>query len=465
MYPAETLAVAVDPQIVVAAGLQRRRRPVEIHPSIEQIAECALEGSRLRRRRSRSESCPRSRNGGPRVTCCVQAIGRSHAPRFSTVSSIRTSLPASDTPASHRHRDMRHFTAQMIAPPRSAISHGSTEASPWTVMPGGGFGLRRPAEQVQAEVVPHDPGQQLLSALPPYSGVTGGIVGERFYGRPRRRPEWIHAAGFVEDFGDVPAFHQHCETDGRLFSSLNGSAIAITSFGHLGSNPLCAEAAVIRWILPRIFSSVSGGRLNWPQVYVGVALTTLATLVLEFSLTRIFSVVFYYHFAFLAISIALFGLGAGGVLSYLVGVKGPEVYRRIGMLACGDQCHDRAGTLVFLLTRGEPTSLTLGDHLFVSAAPFAMAGMIVSLAISETIERVDRVYFFDLMGAAGGCLVLVPFLNRLRRAEYCHRCGRYCSPPPRRSGSTSAEAPAAARPRSPLRWYWSRWLSSTCAGR
>ena len=39
-----------------------------------------------------------------------------------------------------------------------------------------------------------------------------------------------------------------------------------------------------------------------------MALTTLATLLLELSLTRIFSVVFYYHFAFLAISIALFGL-------------------------------------------------------------------------------------------------------------------------------------------------------------
>ena len=42
-----------------------------------------------------------------------------------------------------------------------------------------------------------------------------------------------------------------------------------------------------------------------------------------------------------------------------------------------------------------------------------MAGAIVSLAISETIERVDRVYFFDLLGAAAGCLLLVPFLNYL----------------------------------------------------
>ena len=31
--------------------------------------------------------------------------------------------------------------------------------------------------------------------------------------------------------------------------------------------------------------------------------------------------------------------------------------------------------------------------------------------ISETIERVDRVYFFDLLGAAGGCLALVLLLN------------------------------------------------------
>jgi len=61
-------------------------------------------------------------------------------------------------------------------------------------------------------------------------------------------------------------------------------------------------------------------RLNWPQLYLCVALTTLATLLLELSLTRIFSVVLFYHFAFLAISIALFGLGAGGVFSYVVAI-------------------------------------------------------------------------------------------------------------------------------------------------
>ena len=36
----------------------------------------------------------------------------------------------------------------------------------------------------------------------------------------------------------------------------------------------------------------------------------------------------------------------------------------------------------------------------------------MSLAVSETIERIDRVYFYDLLGAAAGCLLLIPLLNQ-----------------------------------------------------
>src|SRR3954466_14328948 len=50
----------------------------------------------------------------------------------------------------------------------------------------------------------------------------------------------------------------------------------------------------------------------------GLGLTSFAALLLELGLTRLFSVVLFYHFAFLAISIALLGLGAGGVFAYLL---------------------------------------------------------------------------------------------------------------------------------------------------
>lgn len=163
--------------------------------------------------------------------------------------------------------------------------------------------------------------------------------------------------------------------------------------------------------MPRISSSTDTGKTGWPQLYLGVAFTTLATLILELSLTRIFSVVFYYHFAFLAISIALFGLGAGGLFSYIVASRGGNIFRKLGVLAVVNSIAVLA-SLVFILTRaGELGNLTLAGVYFASALPFFFSGAVVSIAVAEGIQRVDRVYFFDLLGAAGGCLLLVPFLN------------------------------------------------------
>ncbi len=148
----------------------------------------------------------------------------------------------------------------------------------------------------------------------------------------------------------------------------------------------------------------------WPQVYLCIALTTLATLLLELSLTRLFSVVFYYHMAFLAISIALFGLGAGGVFSYIAaGWKAP-MFVRLGRLSAVNSLLTVLALAVILSQK------TLGNWNLAliygtAALPFFVSGAIVSLALSETIERVNRVYFFDLLGASAGCLVLIPLLE------------------------------------------------------
>ncbi len=134
-------------------------------------------------------------------------------------------------------------------------------------------------------------------------------------------------------------------------------------------------------------------------------------MLLELSLTRIFSVVFYYHFAFLAISIALFGLGVGGVLSYVVAGWGGTLHRKLGTLSLIN-AGLVLGSVMVVLTRG--ATVTIFDFAliyFTGALPFLGAGIIVSLAISSTIERVDKVYFFDLLGAAVGCFALVGLLE------------------------------------------------------
>jgi hypothetical protein len=152
---------------------------------------------------------------------------------------------------------------------------------------------------------------------------------------------------------------------------------------------------------------------RWSSIYSGIALTTLAALVLELSLTRIFSVVFYYHFAFLAISIALFGLGAGGVFSYVVARWKGDFYTKLGGLAAATSLLVIVSLALLLTRSGEPDYGTLALVYFSSALPFLATGAIVSMLLAETIERVSRVYFYDLAGAAAGCLLLIPLLNYL----------------------------------------------------
>src|SRR5262245_52647160 len=51
--------------------------------------------------------------------------------------------------------------------------------------------------------------------------------------------------------------------------------------------------------------------------YLGIFFVALATLMYEILLTRIFSVTMMYHFAFVALTLAMFGMTAGALAVYL----------------------------------------------------------------------------------------------------------------------------------------------------
>ena len=55
-----------------------------------------------------------------------------------------------------------------------------------------------------------------------------------------------------------------------------------------------------------------------PYTYAGLFLVALATLTHQVLLTRIFSVTMWYHFAFVAVSMAMFGMTAGALIVFLL---------------------------------------------------------------------------------------------------------------------------------------------------
>jgi hypothetical protein len=151
-----------------------------------------------------------------------------------------------------------------------------------------------------------------------------------------------------------------------------------------------------------------------------VALVSAALLMTELALTRIFSVVMYYHFAFLAISIALFGVSASGVFAYVTSRR-LERYATDNLLAIQSLVYSGCTIVaLFWLVRlrvgmsFSPHNLTLMLTIYALAAlPFFAGGLVVTLAISRLSAQVNAVYAADLIGAAAGCLILIPLLDRL----------------------------------------------------
>jgi hypothetical protein len=149
-----------------------------------------------------------------------------------------------------------------------------------------------------------------------------------------------------------------------------------------------------------------------------IALTSFSALLLELALTRLFSVVLFYHFAFLAISVALLGLGAGGVFAYLrkKWLARFET-RRLAAFLCTINAASIFLTLEIVLH--VPVSLELSSWnmlrltaiYLASMVPFVFTGLIFSVVFARETHHVTRLYGADLLGGALACLAVVPILN------------------------------------------------------
>src|SRR5437588_398419 len=151
---------------------------------------------------------------------------------------------------------------------------------------------------------------------------------------------------------------------------------------------------------------------------LAVALVSAALLTTELALTRIFSVVMYYHFAFLAISIALFGLSGSGVFAYVARTR-LDRHPTATLLARQSIVYGLATIVaLFVLVRMRvglnysPRNLELMVTIYaVAVLPFFAGGLILTLAIWRLGSQINAVYAADLTGAASGCLVLIPLLD------------------------------------------------------
>jgi hypothetical protein len=152
----------------------------------------------------------------------------------------------------------------------------------------------------------------------------------------------------------------------------------------------------------------------------GTALSSFAALLLELTLTRLFSVVLFYHFAFLAISIALLGLGAGGVFAHLR-KNWLAHFETRPLVARLCALNSLIVPVVLVIVLRIPVSLEISKANFLrltaiylaSAVPFFVTGLEFSVVFARQTTHVSPLYAADLAGGALACLAIVPLLNWL----------------------------------------------------
>lgn len=159
--------------------------------------------------------------------------------------------------------------------------------------------------------------------------------------------------------------------------------------------------------------------MRW--IHAGVALVSAAALLLQVVLTRIFSVVQWHHFAFMAVGLGLLGFGASGTaLAVFPGLRraplrtaawgallvAPSV--GLALLAIALVPFD-----AYLMALEPVQVLYLAVQSAALVLPFLCAGLVVGAVLAGFPDAVGSLYAASFLGAAGGALAAVPLLSTL----------------------------------------------------
>ncbi|MGI0047225.1 MAG: hypothetical protein ACREBB_08565 [Nitrosotalea sp.] len=156
---------------------------------------------------------------------------------------------------------------------------------------------------------------------------------------------------------------------------------------------------------------LSPASINRRLLFSGIFLTSLSGLVLEIAITRIFSAAIWYQFAFVAVAVALLGLGASGLFVQFRQKKIQEnwagnltVFSAVGITAVTP-----IALFIMHILSSHITYLPLFMGLF--AVPFFFIGIIISAAFNAFATVAGRLYSADLIGASLGALLVILLLT------------------------------------------------------
>lgn len=164
--------------------------------------------------------------------------------------------------------------------------------------------------------------------------------------------------------------------------------------------------------------------------YIAIAILSLSMIIVQILISRITSVMFYYHCAFVGITFAMLGLAAGAL-------KVHSKPSRFSNTTVDRECATHSFYAAILICLGTLTLVDLSGRLFFLEKPpqsellhalsmlailvgvlsyilaFVSLGVCITLLLTYFPTHTNRLYATDLVGAAIGCALLLLLLKFL----------------------------------------------------
>ncbi|HEW98670.1 MAG TPA: hypothetical protein ENF37_08550, partial [Beggiatoa sp.] len=155
-------------------------------------------------------------------------------------------------------------------------------------------------------------------------------------------------------------------------------------------------------------------------IYLGTFLIALTTLALEITLTRLLSVITWYHLAFFAVATAMLGMTAGAVTVYLKPNWFTPEKRSLNVAkaALGYAVVTPISLIILCFTPivFQFSLISLLMLIIATTAcslPFYFSGIVITVALTQYPLPIGKLYASDLIGAALGCLLVLGGLEIL----------------------------------------------------
>ncbi len=166
------------------------------------------------------------------------------------------------------------------------------------------------------------------------------------------------------------------------------------------------------------------------NIYLGTFFIAFSTLALEITLSRLLSVITWYHLAFFAVSTAMLGMTAGATTVYLKpGWFTPDkINTNLAKTSLGYSLSVPVSLLLLCLIpiSGELYIMKFFGLMvitFACALPFYFSGIVITSVLTKVNLPIGKLYASDLLGASLGCLFVLKGLEYFDAPSLIILCG------------------------------------------